>query len=460
MNINDTFQYLNTGLPEDIQRLKLIGEFEEAIRLIDLRLQDEKLPKALRCCLIAQREMIARLPEEYPYTKDEALAVVREYIPDYSEEEFQRDVDLRRIYWIYNHGEKRYFGRFFSSMCKAVAGFADRACIHVPGAEAAIKGSRDDSLLDITARKMKEEGSVTNRIKVRATMRVKDANFVPGMFLRAHLPIPADCEQQSDIRFEVISPNAVISPADDPQRTICWEGNFGENPEFVVEYSYLHTAKYHDTASMKGDAHQPDFMTGEIQPHVVFTPFIKELVKELTEGLTDPMDKARAFYDFITLNMKYTFMPSYFLLDSIPENCARNFTGDCGVFAMLFLTLCRCAGIPAHWQSGLTAEPTFCGAHDWVRFYAAPHGWLYADCSYGVSAARIGNEERRKFYFGNLDPYRMVANRDLQGNFHIAKEHWRCDPYDNQVGEIETTDRGLKYDEFIRTKEVISCEQV
>ena len=242
MNINDTMRYLNVGLPEDIRREKDFGNFEEATRLIDLRLADEKLPHALRCCLTAQKEMIARLPEEYPYTKEEALAVVRAYIPDYSEEEFQRDVDLRRIYWIYNHGEKRYFGRFFASMCKAVPGFADRACVHVPGAEAAIKGSRDDSLLDTAMRKMKENGSLTNRIRVRATMKVKDECFTPGMFLRAHMPIPADCEQQSDIRFEVVSPAGMISPADDPRRTICWEGHFDENPEFVVEYSYLHTA--------------------------------------------------------------------------------------------------------------------------------------------------------------------------------------------------------------------------
>ena len=135
MNINDTMRYLNVGLPEDIRREKDSGNFEEATRLIDLRLADQKLPKALRACLTAQKEMIARLPEEYPYTKEKALAIVREYIPDYSEEEFQRDVDLRRIYWIYNHGEKRYFGRFFASMCKAVPGSADRACIHMPGAE-------------------------------------------------------------------------------------------------------------------------------------------------------------------------------------------------------------------------------------------------------------------------------------------------------------------------------------
>ena len=38
MNINDTLQYLNIGLPDDIARRKAWGDFEGAIRLIDLRL--------------------------------------------------------------------------------------------------------------------------------------------------------------------------------------------------------------------------------------------------------------------------------------------------------------------------------------------------------------------------------------------------------------------------------------
>ena len=172
------------------------------------------------------------------------------------------------------------------------------------------------------------------------------------------------------------------------------------------------------------------------------------------------MEKARIFYDFITLNVKYTFMPAYFGLENIAETCARSYTGDCGVFALLFITLCRCAGIPACWQSGLTAEPDFCGGHDWARFYVAPYGWLFADTSYGTGAVRLEKEERRKFYFGNLDPFRMVANSEFMAPFTVDKDHWRADPYDNQIGEIETTDRGLCYDEYVRDKVVILCEEV
>jgi len=233
-----------------------------------------------------------------------------------------------------------------------------------------------------------------------------------------------------------------------------------ENHEFVVEYSYTHTARYADLSAIVPDPVQPDFCTQEEAPHIVFTPYIRELAASLTEGVTDPLEKARIFYDFITLNMKYTFMPAYFSQENIAENCARNFTGDCGVLTLLFITLCRCVGIPAQWQSGLEAEPGFCGGHDWARFYIAPHGWLYADPSFGTGAVRTDSETRRKHYFGNLDAFRMVANSAFQAPLYPEKRHWRADPYDNQVGEMETAEKGLSYAEFDRFKSTVSFEEL
>lgn len=461
MNVNDTLRYQNIGLPEDILRRKYHGDFQGAIRLIDLRLNDEKLPEALRYSMLIQREMMLRMPEEFPYSRHDALSIIREKIPDFTVESFDELMDTRKIRWIYVDGEERIFNRFFPTLCKADPAFARRAGVKMPGVESATGGSLEDSRLHISMRKMKENGSLSNRIRIRASMRINDDVFKPGMFIRAHLPIPCACEQQSDIRIEKVFPNhGRIAPEDALQRTVCWEESMEENHEFSVEYSYIHTAVYHDTENMKGESAALTEFTHEQAPHIVFTPYIRALTEELTRGLTDPLSKARAFYDFITLNMKYTFMPSYFLLENIPENCALNFNGDCGVFALLFLTLCRCAGIPACWQSGFAAEPDFCGGHDWVRSYIEPYGWLYADTSYGIAAVRVGSEERRKFYFGNLDPYRLVANNDFFVPFTVNKQHWRADPYDNQVGEIETDDRGLRFEEFTRSKEVLSCTEL
>ena len=456
MTINETFRYLHIGLPQDILQEKLYGNLSEAVRLIDLRLQDPKVPQPLRQCMIVQREMMQRLPREYPYTVDEALALVREHIPDFTREELQRHMDRGEAGWIYLNGEKHLFNRFYQTLVKTDEAFAKRA-----GEVDCVNSTARVEMLNNCMQEMRAHGSMARRLRIRASVRIKDECFVPGMTVRAHLPIPAACEQQSDIVIERVEPSCgQIAPENAEMRTVCWETTLAENQPFVVEYSYTHRAAYHDTYAMNGDAVQQNFDTQEEAPHILFTPYIRQLVSDLTAGVNDPLEKARRFYDFITQTMHYTFMPEYFVLENIAENCARNSCGDCGVFALLFITLCRCAGIPAQWQSGLDAEPDSVGAHDWARFYIEPYGWLYADPSFGVSANRQGNEERRRFYFGNLDPYRMVANRRFQAEFTVPKKHWRADPYDNQTGEIETEERGLGYDEYERWQEMLLCEPV
>ena len=452
---------MRVGIPEDILRKKQHGDFHGAIQLIERRLQDKSLPDALRSSLMIQKKICQELPAEFPYTKADALSIIQRDIPDYTEAEFDELVDQRNIRWIYVNGEIRYFNRFYSSLCKAVPEFGRRANQRIGGMESNSATGSTANLRDVTIAYMKEHGSLTTRIHVRSTVKLKDSFFTPGMFLRAHLPIPAACDQQSNICIEKMSPeNGMLSPEKAGQRTVCWEGYFPKNQEFMVEYSYLHTAKYKDAYNGTGISGCYDFDLQEQEPHIVFTPYIKSLCAELSKGHTDPLQKARAFYDFITKNMYYTYMPSYTVLEDLAENCARNYTGDCGVFALLFLTLCRCAGIPAQWQSGLTAEPDFIGGHDWVRFYVEPYGWIFADTSYGVSAMRASSEERRQFYFGNLDPYRMVANSAFYENFTIPKQQWRADPYDNQLGELETADKGYSFEEYERTKTILSCEVV
>ena len=450
MDINETFRYLNAGLPEDIRRRKLHGDFAGALRLIDRALAQD-IPDALRNCLTVQREMISRLPGGFPYTREEALALVRAAISDFTEAEFDELVDAGQIRWIYVDGQPRYFNRFFDSLCKSIPDIARRA----------EKTDSRTGPLDRCVQAMKERGKTQTRIRIRESLRLKDENFTPGLFVRAHLPLPIANEAQGDIIIEKVFPaHGKPAPEDALQRTVCWEETMEENHEFYVEYSYTRTSVYHDADHLAAGAEQPDFDTGEEQPHIVFSPLIRMLAEELADGVNDPLEKARRFYDYITLHMAYTYMPEYFVLEDIPGECARSMTGDCGVFALVFVTLCRCAGIPAQWESGLTAEPDFIGPHDWARFYVAPHGWLYADPSYGISAKRSGNEERRKFYFGNLDPFRMAANRAFQAPFTVPKRHWRADPYDNQTGEMETAERGLRYEEFERDREILLCREL
>ena len=131
---------------------------------------------------------------------------------------------------------------------------------------------------------------------------------------------------------------------------------------------------------------------------------------------------------------------------------------SCGIMALTFITLCRLVGIPAQWQSGLSVSLTGVGCHDWAMFYIAPKGWMYADCSFGASMARQGDEKMRRHYFGSLDTGRMVANRAFEAPFDPPMTGFRSDPYDNQSGECEVDGVGLYGDALDTRKELVNYE--
>lgn len=455
MGMNENFRYLSIGLPGDIERRKQAGDFERAIRLIDERLESN-VPEALKKCMIVERELMCRITADYPFTRAQALEQIHRDCPDFTEAEFDRYVDEGKIDWIYVNGEERYFEYFYPTLVKAWPEYIQRA-----GIVKEEKVDSDKKYEDEAIAQMKEKGKVSWRFQVRATIRLKDECFVPGKVVRAYLPIPSNGRQISDIVIHSHSDYpCTIAPVDAPQRTICFETALNENDTFFVEYSYTNTVSYNDAYNGTGIPGTYDFDLEELQPHVVFTPYIQELVKSLVGEEKDPLKKARIFYDFITKTVRYSYMREYFGLTQIAENCARNLRGDCGVQGLLFITLCRAAGIPARWQSGLTSTPNGMGPHDWTEFYVEPYGWLFADPSYGGGAHRKGNELRRQFYFGNLDPFRMVANTEFQGDLIPDMRYWRADPYDNQTGEMEYEDGALSRADYKRTKEVLSAEQL
>ena len=65
---------LSAGLPEDILKAKWAGDFKNALALIDARLNDERVPEALKECLKMERIILERLPREYPVPRGEAIA--------------------------------------------------------------------------------------------------------------------------------------------------------------------------------------------------------------------------------------------------------------------------------------------------------------------------------------------------------------------------------------------------
>lgn len=431
---------LSAGLPEDILKKKWAGDFKGALALIERRLADERVPQALKESLKMEKIILERLPREYPIPRSEAIEKVRERIPDFTEEEFDRLELENKLDYIYVLGEKMYFRRFVNTLLKVNPDLQRRAGLTPP---------HWPNELDAVIARMKEKGEVTCHVHMKHTVYIEDDAFVPGETYTVHIPIPMPAAQMHNIRLLTEDENMITAPESQAQRTVCFTETLKENRRFSVEYEYDNTCRYVDLTQSGGVVYpnaepvKPED-TQELLPHIAFTPFMRALARELAGDETDPVRIARRFYDYCTTKITYTFVRSYLTIENGSEYAAINQKGDCGIQSLCFITLCRIAGIPARWQAGLEmTPPSSVGNHDWAQFYAGERGWVFCDCSYGGGAWRNGNYERWNFYFGNLEPWRMVCNADYQADFFPPKKHVRIDPYDNQCGEVETTERGL-----------------
>lgn len=446
MNLNDTFRSLHYPLPPDIQRLIGMGDLSGAARLIDRALEGDVQPE-LRGRLLCERERVSRLPGEFPRTLQETRERFREQWPDMIDERFQALMDDGRIDWRYIDGHIRCGDRCLES-CRLYPGLTG------PGWEE----EEDTRERDEALSRMRERGGLGAVITLRASIRSVEA--AAGRKVQAWLPIPSPRFQHSGVEILRCTPSGIPGPESAPQRTIYWLSR--ERDDFSVTYRCRVRAPWVDLSAPPlrpaPALPRPCPELAEEPPHIRFTPMLRQLAERLTHGLEAPLDKARAVYGYVTENVDYRYQPSYFQLPPIAEMAASGLRGDCGVMAILFITLCRISGVPALWQSGLYVRPDGASSHDWAMFYAPPYGWLWCDPSFGSSARRKGDEERREHYFGNLDPWRMAANHALCAPLSPPDEAWRIDPVDNQRGEMAVDGRGLRAEEVRRDVQVLEFE--
>lgn len=392
-------------------------------------------------------------------TYPEALAALRAEIPDLTEQEFLDLKDQGKIDWLYVNGEERYLDAFVSTLLLVNPLIRERAAGHTAAQEPDVK---KEALLQII-REVRDRKSVDCYFRFRAGVRIPDDIFRPG-HVRVHIPVPCICKQVKSVRIlSASSDSCVLAPEDAPQRTICFEEDMTENHPFYVEYEFTNHVDYVTPDPAGVEEINPALFAEDLSeklPHIQFTPYMRALADRLTAGIDNPYLKAKSIYDYITTHVEYSYVRNYLSIENLSEYAAIGRKGDCGIQALMFITLCRIAGIPARWQSGLYANPHGAGMHDWAQFYIAPHGWLFADCSFGGSAFRDQDEDRRQFYFGNLDPFRMPANSDFQEEFIPPRNYLRADPYDNQRGEVEYEERGLHFNEFKASYEILEFRRL
>jgi len=420
--------FLEFPTPEDIKTHIIRGELKKAENEIKQRLE-HKIPKGLNQKLHFELYRIKVLRKVYNLNEKEAYNVLKRKLKGLNKKEFSELTNKGILDWIYIDNLRFFENRFDSNLFFNHHEFKIRQKI----TNDVKKTKKRKALIDkAISRLFKNEKTL--RYEVRAKVSIK-RKHPSDEKVRVWLPFPKEEFQQCDVKLLSASHDYTIAPNNIGQRTIYMEGK--DTEEFYVEFSY----KIHEwIGSQKLYTQKPsEDDLSEKAPHIKFTPYLYNLLDVIfhDEDIKnlDDITKARRIYDFVTLNVNYSYVLPYVMYDNIPEYVATVFKGDCGFQALLFITLCRMVGVPAKWQSGWSITPISASSHDWALVYLEKYGWVPVDLSFG--GGRRENENLRLFYFTNLDGFRMFANTEFQGEFYPKNISWRQDPYDNQTGEME-----------------------
>lgn len=459
----DSLSLLAVGLPESLKSLRYAGRFEEELAEIDRLLADDTHPvyePILKARLELERILAAGVSYDFSVTWADMMEKFRADYPGFAEKDLFALIDSGHADTLIGPEPLPAGYRFqvdaYDNLTDCCEGYLYELTHPGETYRPTMNALRHEAMAH-----MKKHGRMAVRFTLTESIAPKEDFVFPGKRFRAWLPFPAVTPEQSGI--ELLSSNRPVRTDDHPIRTAYAEFDMAPGEKLEIRFRFTNTATYHDLSDEAAREGFPDEVRpylAEQYPHIRFTPYLTMLAKELTGGITNPLAKARAIYNYVTTHVRYSYMREYRWMDNLPEYPAMNGRGDCGVQALLFITLCRLAGVPARWQSGNSCRPTGVGSHDWALFYVEPWGWMPCDPSFGGGMLRNGDEEGHAWYFGNLDPYRFVACTEFQKQLSPAKTYFRFDPYDNQSGEAEYEDLRLDPWETVRIKRVEESETV
>ncbi len=455
---------LSVSLPDEVKMYHYAGDFAGELACVD-RWLARRIPDCLRRRLEIQKLFATQLLHDYPLTRADVVAWMRARYPVADESTLDAFIASGNVDYILKGGEMRFQHQAVSNIFKTHTGELE-ALQHPERVEESVPQTAPPHIL-----RMQEKGSLAYRYEVEHEIRLAPHAERPGDMLRLWFPYPVSCATQPDEEIRLVSASHPVTITGTVHRTAFMEVPCEPGTVYSIRYCFVNRARYvpldldRETGCPAADGLPPEEVaayTGEQYPHIRFTPFIRALAAEIAGDERDPLRLARRVYDYICEHIRYSYVRDYLLIANIPEFVLLNGYGDCGTMGLAFITLCRALGIPAKWQSGWACYPDHAGSHDWAMFYVAPYGWLYCDPSYGEGAARAGNEARRNHYFGNLDPFRMVASNEFQQPLTPDKILCRMDPYDNQSGEGEYADgtANIFFDDHTHTRRVLHAEEI
>lgn len=190
---------------------------------------------------------------------------------------------------------------------------------------------------------------------------------------------------------------------------------------FEVEYDVvrrervaLNSAPHLLATSLSSKERQEDLQPDALVP---VTGLPADLAVKVTQGKPQPLDRARAIYDYVFTTMRYDKTGTGWGHGDVLYACDAK-KGNCTDFHSLFIAMARSQGIPARFEIGFPLPPDkhsaeIAGYHCWSDFYIDGKGWIPVDISEAWK-----HQERREYFFGSHDVNRVQFSmgRDLRLN--------------------------------------------
>lgn len=139
-------------------------------------------------------------------------------------------------------------------------------------------------------------------------------------------------------------------------------------------------------------------------------PIIQAKAAQVTAGITDPYEKARAVFAFVQNHMTFDDSDRYAHKGAL--SALKTGRGTCDEHATLMVALLRASGIPARDMGGYAIDYSTqaqsrgvnlrdTARHAWVEFYLKGEGWIPAD---PITRRIKGDSYPKWSNFGSLNP--------------------------------------------------------
>jgi transglutaminase-like putative cysteine protease len=406
-----------------------------------------------------QEDLHQRLLTDFCKSEKDIKTYIQKYIPDVTDSQMRKWEDSKALEFKIIDGQKFYFKNAGPNLFRL-----DPACMAIKEAgrisENPAPGSYEATDAKNLPKIIKSVKATGNRFAEPKKMHVKytlsvNADAVPeGEIVRCWLPFPrTDNPRQKNIRLINTSEKRYrLAPKGAVHNTLYMQKRAvkGEKTIFGEEFEYVSYGEWSDLSAENVLPYNPggkgsgisrkeyEKYTEEHKPHIVFSQRMRHLADSLTFGETNPYLQAKKIFRWVNDKFPWASAREYSTIENIPEYVLDNGHGDCGQVSLLFITLCRIKGIPAHFESGFMMHPHGnWNLHDWAEVYFEGKGWVPADQSFGIPLYAAKGSDEEYFFLGGIDSYRMVVNEDFGGRLFPAKIYPRSETVDFQRGEVE-----------------------